>query len=84
LATRHFRHKHASMPLTLPDDPALSRVGTEALRLSLACALYSAGKISRGVGARIAGVSRRAFDEALSDLRIPFYTPEMLEEDLRA
>lgn len=71
------------MTLTLPDDPALSRVGTEELRLNLACGLYSAGKISRGVGARIAGVSRMAFDEALSARRIPFYTPEMLEEDLR-
>jgi predicted HTH domain antitoxin len=71
------------MTLTLPDDPALAHVGTEELRLDLACGLYSAGKISRGVGARIAGVSRLAFDEALFARHIPFCTPEMLEEDLR-
>jgi predicted HTH domain antitoxin len=71
------------MTLTLPDDPALAQVGVEELRLELACGLYSAGKISRGVGARIAGVSRLSFDEALTARHIPFYTPEMLEEDLR-
>lgn len=71
------------MTLTLPDDPALAHVGMEELRLDLACGLYSAGKISRGVGARIAGTSRLAFDEALSARHIPFYTSEMLDEDLR-
>lgn len=71
------------MTLTLPDDPALAHVGMEELRLDLACGLYSAGKISRGVGARIAGVSRLVFDQTLAARHIPSYTPEMLEEDLR-
>lgn len=71
------------MTLTLPDDPALSQVSTDELRLDLACGLYSAGKVSRGVGARIAGVSRFAFEQTLSARHLPYYTPEMLEEDLR-
>ena len=71
------------MTLTFPDDPVLDRVNAEELRLDLACGLYSAAKISRGVGARIAGVSRMAFDQALCARHIPSYTPEMLEEDLR-
>lgn len=71
------------MTLTLPDDPVLSRVSIEDLLLDLACGLYSSGRVSRSVGARIARVSRSVFDDALFDRRIASFTPEMLEEDLR-
>ncbi|MDR1284003.1 MAG: UPF0175 family protein [Opitutaceae bacterium] len=50
---------------------------------TFACGLYAAAKVSRGVGTRIAGVSRREFDHALAVRHIPSYTLEMLEEDLR-
>ena len=69
--------------MTLPDDPALARVRTDELQMDLACGLFSAGRVSRGVAARIAGVSRLAFDETLFARHIPSYTVEMLEEDLR-
>lgn len=70
------------MTLTLPDDPALAEFAESDIRLDLACALYAAGRISRGVAARMAGMERHPFDEELYQRRIPIYTEEMLEEDL--
>lgn len=70
------------MTLTLPDDPALAEIAESDIRLDLACALYAAGRISRGVAARMAGLERHAFDEELCQRRIPSYTEEMLEEDM--
>ena len=72
------------MTITLPDDPALLKLDENQLRLDVACALFAAGRISRGVGARIAGVDRAAFDEALFVRHIPSYTSEMLDQDLAA
>lgn len=54
------------------------------MRLDLACGLYATGRISRGVGARIAGVDRRDFDEALFVRRISPWNEETLAQDLRA
>ncbi|MCH7226686.1 UPF0175 family protein [Haloferula sp. A504] len=70
------------MILTLPDDPALLNLGDDVLRLDLACGLYAAGRVSRGVACRIAGMDRETFDQELIRRRIPSYTEEMLEADL--
>ncbi|MEO7368631.1 MAG: UPF0175 family protein [Gemmatimonadaceae bacterium] len=51
-------------------------------RLEKACRLYSAGELSRGPAARLAGLDSAAFDEALYRRHIPSYTAEMLEQDL--
>lgn len=72
------------MTLTLPDDPALADLTESEIRLDLACALFAAGRISRTVAARMAGMERFDFDRELVERRIPSYTEEMLEEDLTA
>ena len=72
------------MTWTLPDDPALGQVSEEQLRLGLACGLYASGQVSRNVAARIAGLDRLAFDEALFERNIASYTPDMLAQDLQA
>lgn len=72
------------MTITLPDDPALLHLNEMQFRLEIACGLFAAGRISRGVGARIAGLDRSAFDQALVDHHIPSYTDEMLDQDLAA
>ncbi|MDT0630239.1 UPF0175 family protein [Rubrivirga sp. S365] len=52
-------------------------------RLLLAVALFQEGEVSVGQGAEIAGLSYRAFADALMDRGVPLttYTEEMLEED---
>jgi predicted HTH domain antitoxin len=70
------------MTLTLPDDPALAGMTESDLRLDLACALFAAGRISRAVACRIAGMERYDFDQELIRRKISGYTEEMLEEDL--
>ena len=72
------------MTITLPDDPALLRLDEVQLKLDLACGLFTAGHASRGVCARVAGLDRAAFDEALFVRHIPSYTSEMLDQDLVA
>ncbi len=72
------------MTITLPDDPALASMTEAELQLDLACGLFASGRVSRGVAARIAGVDRGTFDEAVFARHIPSYTPEMLDEDLAA
>lgn len=70
------------MTITLPDEPALAALSEAELRLDLACALFAAGRVTRSVAARIAGLDALAFDEELFRRRIPSYTAEMLNEDL--
>lgn len=70
------------MTLTLPDDPALAGMTESDLRLDLACALFAAGRISRAVACRIAGMERYDLDQELIRRNISGYTEEMLEEDL--
>ena len=72
------------MTITLPDDPALQDLDEGQLRLDLACSLFAAGRISRGVAARLAGLGSLPFDEELFRRRIPSFTEEMLEQDLAA
>ena len=73
-----------SMTITLPDDPALQHLDEAQLRLDLACGMFAAGRVSRSVCTRIAGLDRAAFDEALFVRHIPSYTSEMLDQDLAA
>jgi predicted HTH domain antitoxin len=68
--------------LTLPDEPALASFNESELKLELAVALFSSGRVSRSVAAVIAGLSRFGFDEELFQRRIPSFTPEMVEQDL--
>ena len=70
------------MILTLPDEPALESFDESELKLELAVALFSSGRVSRSVAASIAGMDRFTFDEELFLRRIPSFTAEMLEQDL--
>jgi len=70
------------MTLTLPDDPVLTSLGEQQVRIELACTLHAQGKISRGVAAQLAGMDRRSFDEELYRREIPSFTLEMFEEDM--
>lgn len=70
------------MNLTLPDEPALASFNEAELRLELAVALFSSGRVSRTVAASIAGQDQFAFDKELFQRRIPSFTHDMLEEDL--
>ena len=70
------------MTITLPDDPALLHLDEALLKLDLACGLFAAGRISRGVAARIAGLGSLPFDEELFRRKIPTFTEEMLDQDL--
>jgi predicted HTH domain antitoxin len=70
------------MTITLPDDPVLTEMGETEILLDLACGSYAAGHVSRGVAARMAGLDRHAFDQALFARRIPSYDEERWEQDL--
>jgi predicted HTH domain antitoxin len=70
------------MTITSPDDPALSELDEEQIRVDLACGAYAAGHLSRGVAARMAGMDRAMFDQLLTDRRIPAYDEPRWSEDL--
>lgn len=70
------------MTITLPDDPALAGMCEEDIRLDLACGAFAAGHVSRSVAARMAGLERDAFDEALFTRRISSYDEEVLAQDM--
>lgn len=70
------------MIITLPDDPAISAMSEDEIRLDLACGAFAAGHVSRSVAARMAGLGSRAFDEILFTRRIPSFTEDMLAEDV--
>jgi predicted HTH domain antitoxin len=70
------------MTITLPDNPALTSLGEEGIRMDLACGAYAAGHLSRQLAADVAGVSRYDFDSAPYARRISSFTEEMLEQDL--
>jgi predicted HTH domain antitoxin len=72
------------MTITLPDDPALLNLDENQLRVDIACTLFAAGRVSRSIAARIAGLDPLPFDEELFQRKIPSYTSEMLDQDLAA
>lgn len=67
--------------LTLDLPPSVDKAKA---RLLLAVALFQEGDVSVGRGAEVAGLSYRAFADALVDRGVPLvtYTEEMLEEDI--
>jgi len=70
------------MTITLPDDPVLTEMGESEILLDLACGAYAAGHVSRGVAARMAGLERHTFEQALHTRRIPSSDEERWEQDL--
>lgn len=71
------------MTITLPDLPETSQLSSEEMRLELACALYSRGRVGKVVAAEMAGVDIFTFQRALQDRNIPLYTQSMLATDLQ-
>lgn len=59
------------MTLTLPDIPITARMSEAALRIELACALYSRGRISAVAGSHLAGTDLVSFQGTLADRDIP-------------
>ena len=72
------------MTITLPDEPALLSLDENQIRLEIACSLFAAGRVSRGVARRIAGLGSYEFDKELFDRKIPTWTMEMFEQDMAA
>jgi predicted HTH domain antitoxin len=72
-----------SMTIILPDQPGLLAMSEAELRLELACALYSRGKIGKLAGAELAGVDFFTFQGALGERGIASYTTEMLQQDVQ-
>ncbi len=70
------------MTITLPDDPALLDFSEADLRLDLACGLFAAGRISRPVAARLAGLDQKEMDRELLHRKISVFSEESLDEDL--
>jgi len=71
------------MTITLPDLPETAQLSSEEMRLELACALYSRGRIGKVVAAEMAGVDIFTFQRALQDRKISLYTEPMLATDLQ-
>jgi predicted HTH domain antitoxin len=73
------------MTLELPELSAIRRFSADDLRLELACALYSRGRISAVTGAEMAGVDLVSFQHALQERGIPRqYSAGDLDSDLAA
>lgn len=71
-----------AMTIELPDIDAVEGLSPKELRLELACALYSRGRIGKVAGAELAGVDFFAFQQALGERGIASCTDEMLDRDL--
>jgi len=71
------------MTITLPDLPATANLAPDEMRLELACALYSRGRIGKVAAAEMAGVDFFTLQRALEDRGIPLYTEQMLADDLQ-
>ena len=66
------------MPVVIPDE-TLQQAGLterEAL-VEIACRLFDAGKLALWPAAKLAGLSRVEFEQALIDRKIPVYRPSL-------
>lgn len=73
------------MTLELPDDPVTASFSPKDLLLELACALYARNRVNLSQGARMAGVERMNFQEALCERDIPLhYSINDLQADMEA
>lgn len=73
------------MTLVLPDDPVTASFSPKDLLLELACALYARNRVSMSQGARMAGLERMDFQEALCDRDIPVhYSTDDLQTDMES
>lgn len=73
------------MTLHLPDIPAATRMTEAELRLELACALYTQGKVSAVGGSHLAGIDVVSFQGALVERGIPRnYSVRDLHDDVAA
>ena len=71
------------MTLVLPDDPVTASFTPRDLLLELACALYARNRVSMSQGARMAGLERMDFQEALCERDIPIhYSTDDLQSDM--
>jgi predicted HTH domain antitoxin len=73
------------MPVVISDE-TLEKAGLtegEAL-IEIACRLYDIGKLDLWPAAKLAGLGRGEFEQALMDRKIPVYRPTLqdLEDDL--
>ena len=69
--------------MNLPDLPITARMSESELRLELACALYSRGRISAVGGSHLAETDLVTFQGALADRGIPrSYSISDLHSDL--
>lgn len=73
-----------TLTLNFPDAAALRHVSEAEMRLELACALHAQGRISKIVGAAMAGLDLFAFQEALGEREISTYTVDDLHEEVAA
>ena len=71
------------MTITFPDLPETARLAPDEVRLELACALYSRGRIGKLTGAQMAGVDFFDFQRALEERGVALYTEQMLADELR-
>lgn len=75
------------MPLVISDEMLESAKLTEQeLRVEIACRLYDARRIGKGMAARFAGLTRSQLEDELVKRGLPVirYTEEMWAEDLKA
>lgn len=60
----------------------LKQISPAELRLELACALYSRGRIGKVAASELAGIDFFSLQRALAERGIPAYTDDMLSDDL--
>ena len=75
------------MPLVIPDELLRhANLTEEAARIEIACRLFDAELIGKGMAGRFAGLSRSEFEEQLIRRGLPVirYTQEMLDQDLQS
>jgi predicted HTH domain antitoxin len=75
------------LPVVISDETLREAGLTEREALSeIACRLFAAGKLALWPAAKLAGINRGAFEQALRERQIPVYRPDErdLADDLAA